>query len=230
MYRDFAEEETSIQRFCKNESSWNGEYPYADNFLCINGFENYAELHQISYGENLVEFNLMALNYRMLRKGKNDEWVESNERYIFVERYDETVYDVRFYYNQTPIIVESISFVREDNQPISDSIVSTSRSGDMIYWNISYTDNLKGEMTVKTNLGKEYTMPVEFEHFKICFCDDEEDEMKKFVYEKGESEEFYLFYNYFDEIGEITELEKADKVDIIEKNGEVKFFVKEFGK
>lgn len=227
LYRDFAEEETSIQRFCKNESSWNGEYPYEDNIVCINGFENYAELHQVSYEDVFVKFNLMALNYRMLRENKNGEWIESNERYIFVNRYDESSYDVRFYYDQEPLIVESVSFVDENDQQISDSIVSTSRSGDINYWNISYTDNVNGEMTVKTNLGKEYTMPVEFEHFKICFCDDEEDEIKKFVYNQGKSEDFYLFYNYFDEIGEITELENADKVDIVEKNGEVKFFVKE---
>lgn len=68
LYRDFAEEETSIQRFCKNESSWNGEYPYEDNIVCINAiandvnvfisFDGYAtnEKHAVEEAKYLIEY------------------------------------------------------------------------------------------------------------------------------------------------------------------------------
>lgn len=218
--------------YASNKANKKYEYEYEDNLVCINGFLNYEETHQVSYEDASVEFNLVGLYYRLVTdKGNEGNFTERTIKYYALRDFQDRPYHyIKFYDDGELLDIKDISFIDENGVAIDESIISGDYVLDKINaWKISYTDNVKGSVILNSET-KTYTMPVNLKHFIASFCNYEDDEITKFIYKPNTNETFYLFYNYLDgvDIDKIVEVDNADKVEFVEDtNGKIKFTVKE---
>lgn len=198
------------------------DYKYSDNIIIINGFYDYKEAGTISYNNNSIQFKLKGLNYREVENN-----VEStNKNYILNLKEDDegaikSSFYAKFYYNDSLLNVEEVTFCDNSGNVISDNIIKTEPTGMEYIWLITGTSNISGKAVLKTTSGDTYEMLVNIDCYEVYFGDEDGNEISKFLYSEGVNEVFYL-YGYF---GEVKEVKSGNKVSYEYENERIKFIV-----
>lgn len=214
----YRSKENKEKEFIEEHSTKREDYKYANNILYIDGFRDGEVSGDVSYNGSSVNFTLDDFTYQVLESGENGWNVVSEKNYV-LEDNDEKFY-ARFFYNYNQLQVSKISFVDGNGDPYDESIIKAKYEASANAWSISYTKNLSGKVIVETLDNKTYEMPLSIKFLDIYFGDENGEEIEdEFIYEVGDSEEFYL-YNWDGPI-EITQGES--NVTPIKENGRYKF-------